>query len=87
MCYLSPRGFVIPFPELTFASCAAVRHAAFLKTNPPIDQALVNLQRVQCNPFTIGNKLIETRHLRQLCELSVENTNNNMTWTVHWGPY
>jgi len=87
MCYLAPRGFVVPFSQLTFASCAAVQQTAFLDTNPPIDQALADLHKVQCDPFTIGNKLITTRHLPQLCNLSTEHADDNMTWTVHWGPY
>lgn len=86
MCYLSPHGFVIPFPKLTFASCAAVRHATFLQTKPPIDRALTNLQKVQCDPFTIGNKLIETHHLHPLHDVCVEISKNSVAWTVHWGP-
>jgi hypothetical protein len=77
------HGFVIPFPELMFTSCSAIQHVVFLQTNPPIDQALANLQKVQCDPLTNS---IKTCHLHQSCELSVENTNNN-TWMVDWGPY
>lgn len=62
MCYLTPRGVVVLYPELTLSSQTAVRADAFEDQVKPVEGLYHNMQD-KIAFFQIGNVIITTNYL------------------------
>lgn len=85
MSTLTSTGFIIPFPELTFACTGAIRDDAIGDADV-VCAVAGRLASVGIEPLMIANRVISTRELQRVSRGATTLLEQKTCWCVEWKP-